>query len=262
MRIIIEADAVQAAETAAEIIAATVRRKPTAVLGLATGGTPVQCYRGLIRRFEAGSLNFAQVRTFNLDEYIGLPLSHPESYHQFMARELFSHVNLDPANCRLPDPTAADLQQECIDYERAIVEAGGVDLQLLGIGRDGHIGFNEPGSSLASRTRVKHLTRETIADNARFFDEPEDVPRLAITMGVGTIMDSKRCLLLATGAAKADAIRDTVEGPITASVPATALQWHRDTVVVMDQAAAQHLRRIDYYQISEAAQRKLAAGVE
>jgi glucosamine-6-phosphate deaminase len=261
VRVIIEADADQAAETAAEIIAATVRAKPNVVLGLATGGTPVRCYQRLIAKYQTGQLDFANVRSFNLDEYIGLPLNHPECYHQFMKRQLFEHVNIKPENYQLPDPTVADLAGECQQYEQAIREAGGIDLQLLGIGRDGHIGFNEPGSSLASRTRIKHLTRETIEDNARFFDDPSQVPRLAITMGVGTILDSHRCLLLATGESKAQAILETVEGPISASCPATALQLHPQVVVVLDVSAASLLKRKSYYEMSERAQRELAGGV-
>lgn len=262
MRVIIEADAERAAETAAEIIAATVREKLDAVLGLATGGTPVRCYQRLIGKYQAGSLDFSRVRTFNLDEYVGLPLEHPESYHQFMQKHLFSHVNLVAENCQLPNPTLQPLEEECQRYEAAIMSAGGIDLQLLGIGRDGHIGFNEPGSSLASRTRVKHLTQETIEDNARFFDDPSLVPRLAITMGVGTILDARRCLLLATGASKASAIQQTVEGPITASCPATALQLHRRAVLVVDSEAASLLQRKSYYEMSERVERDLSGGVK
>lgn len=262
MRVIIEADAEKAAETATEIIAGTVRRMPDAVLGLATGGTPIQCYQRLIRLYEQGQLDFARVRTFNLDEYIGLPLEHPESYHQFMHRHLFSKVNLQPENCRLPDPTATDIGQECLDFELAIKRVGGIDLQLLGIGRDGHIGFNEPGSSLAGATRVKHLTQQTIDDNARFFDSPSEVPKLAITMGVGTILRAGRCLLLATGDSKAVAVRETIEGAVSSSVPATALQLHPQVVVVVDKAAAKLLARTEYYEMAERAERQLSGGVK
>lgn len=261
MRVIIEAEADAAAETATNIIAETIRKKPGAVLGLATGGTPIQCYQRLIQLYEKGTLDFSRVRTFNLDEYMGLPLDHPESYHQFMNRQLFSRVNLQPQNCRLPNPMTEDIQQECLDFEAAIEQAGGIDLQLLGIGRDGHVGFNEPGSSMASRTRVKHLTRQTIEDNARFFDSPSEVPEMAITMGVGTILGARRCLLLATGDAKAEAIQATVEGAMSASVPATALQLHPQVVVVVDEAAAKLLVRKEYYKMSERAQRKLSGGV-
>jgi glucosamine-6-phosphate deaminase len=262
VRIIIEADADQAAETAANLIAQQVQTKPDSVLGLATGGTPIRCYQSLIRRYREGTLDFGQVRTFNLDEYIGLPLDHPESYHSFMDAQLFSHINVPRQHRNLPDPTGNDYSRQCQEYEDRIDRAGGIDLQLLGIGRDGHIGFNEPGSSLASRTRVKHLTQETIDDNARFFDDAAEVPRLAITMGVGTILQSRRCLLLATGDSKAVAIRDAVEGPLTASVPASALQLHRDTIVVVDEAAASLLQRHEYYRMSETAARQLAAETE
>jgi glucosamine-6-phosphate deaminase len=261
VRIIIEANADTAAETATNWIAELVNRKPATVLGLATGGTPVPVYQRLIARHQQNKLDFSAATTFNLDEYIGLELSHPESYHQFMWRHFFSRVNLRPDYCHLPDPTAGSLLAECERYEAAIAGAGGIDLQLLGIGRDGHIGFNEPGSSLASRTRVKHLTQQTIDDNARFFESVAQVPRLAITMGIETILDSRCCLLLATGHSKAIAIKATVEGPITASVPATALQLHQNCVIVIDEDAASLLERKAYYQMSEAAQRDLTASI-
>lgn len=262
MRVIIERDAAAAAATAADFIARLVRQKPSAVLGLATGGTPIGCYDVLIEMHGRGELDFSRVRTFNLDEYVGLPPEHPQSYRRFMQERLFDHVNLDPANCRVPDGMADDLAEACEAYEASIRGAGGIDLQLLGIGRDGHIAFNEPGSSLSSRTRVKHLTIETIRDNARFFDDPESVPRMAVTMGVGTILDARRCLLLATGKGKAAVIRAAVEGPITASVTASALQWHRDVVTVLDEAAAAELQHREYYQMVEAAERTRHARVE
>jgi glucosamine-6-phosphate deaminase len=175
-----------------------------------------------------------------------------------MRTEFFEHVNLDPSRCHLPDGTASDLAAACAEYERQIAAAGGIDLQLLGIGRDGHIAFNEPGSSLASRTRPKHLTAETIADNARFFDSDSEVPRLAVTMGVGTILEAGCLLLLATGASKAAAVAAAVEGPLTASVTASALQLHRRAIFVLDEAAAGQLQRADYYRLAETAQRQLS----
>ncbi|WP_164103184.1 glucosamine-6-phosphate deaminase [Candidatus Laterigemmans baculatus] len=262
MRVIIEADAAAAAATAADFIAALVRRKPDAVLGLATGGTPVSCYQLLIEMHRQEGLDFGQVRTFNLDEYVGLPATHPQSYHRFMQEQLFDHVNLQPERCQLPDGVADDLPAACAAYEAAIREAGGIDLQLLGIGTDGHIAFNEPGSSLAGRTRVKHLTAETIRDNARFFGDEASVPRLAVTMGVGTILEARCCLLLATGAHKAEAVRAAVEGPVSASITASALQLHPDVVMVLDEAAAGELQRSEYYKMAEAAERTRSAAAE
>lgn len=262
MRVIIESDSAAAASTAADFIAKQIRRCPSSVLGLATGGTPVQCYQQLIQRHREGQLDFSDVTTFNLDEYLGLAPDHPQSYHSFMQAQLFSHVNLDTNRCHLPNGLAADITAACIDYEQKIADAGGIDLQLLGIGRDGHIAFNEPGSSLAGRTRIKHLTQETIDDNARFFDRSEDVPKLAVTMGVGTIMEARCCLLLATGQSKAEAIAAAVEGPITASITASALQLHPHAIFVLDEAAASQLERADYYRMSETAQRELESALE
>lgn len=256
MRVIIEADAETAANMAARWIARAIRQRPDAVLGLATGGTPIRCYEHLIRWHREGRLDFSAVRTFNLDEYVGLPPSHAESYHRFMCEQLFDHINLATGNWRIPDGMADDLVAACDAYEQAIASAGGIDLQLLGIGRDGHIAFNEPSSSLASRTRVKHLTNETIRDNARFFGDEGLVPRLAVTMGVGTILEARCCLLLATGASKAEAIAATVEGPLTASVTASALQLHPNAIIVIDEAAASQLKRADYYRMVESAERQ------
>ncbi len=251
MRVIVRSTAEAACVTAARIIAQQVRQKPTSVLGLATGGTPVQCYRELIRLHREGQLDFSAVTTFNLDEYLGLPPEHPQSYHTFMYENLFQHINVDRSRVHLPNGMASDIQAACDAYEQAIVAAGGIDLQLLGIGTDGHIAFNEPGSSLASRTRVKTLAERTVRDNARFFDRPEEVPVLAVTMGVGTILDSRQCLLLVTGEHKAAAVRGAIEGPITSQNTASALQLHRDTIAVLDEAAASWLTRRDHYRHAE-----------
>jgi glucosamine-6-phosphate deaminase len=205
-------------------------------------------------------LDFSQVVTFNLDEYVGLAPSHPQSYRYFMQTELFDHLNIDPKSTNVPDGRALDFENYCAQYEKKITAAGGIDLQVLGIGSDGHIAFNEPGSSLGSRTRLKTLTSETIRDNARFFGSADQVPRLAVTMGVGTILESRRCLLLATGEGKARAIRDAVEGPVTAQVTASALQLHRDVVAVIDTEAARLLERRDYYREVEQAQQLLQSG--
>jgi glucosamine-6-phosphate deaminase len=248
MEIILQPDAAAATFLAARVIAREIRRKPNLVLGLATGRTMEAVYAHLARLHREEALSFAACRTFNLDEYIGLSPDHPASYRQYMNRHLFSKVNIDPKKTHLPDGTAVDLQEECARYERWIVECGGIDLQLLGIGRDGHIGFNEPMSALRSRTRDKTLMRKTIEQNAGLFGgDAGKVPRRALTMGVGTILESKRCLLLATGFEKAGIIARALEGPITSRVTASALQLHPHCTVIVDNAAAATLEETDYY---------------
>lgn len=260
MRVIVEPGPEGVAQTAARFVARLVRRKPECALGLATGSTPLGMYRELIRLCREEGLDFSRVVTFNLDEYVGLSPSHPQSYRHFMQESLFDHLNIDPRRTHVPDGRALDFEAFCQQYERMIAEAGGIDLQVLGIGSDGHIAFNEPGSSLGSRTRLKSLAEETIRDNARFFGGAEHVPRLAITMGVGTILESRQCLLLACGPTKARAIRDTIEGPVTAQVTASALQLHRDVIAVVDEEAGRLLERRDYYRDVERAQSLLEAG--
>lgn len=260
MRVIILPDAEAVARRAAQFIAALVRRDPACVLGLATGGTPLGTYRELIRLHREEGLDFSRCTTFNLDEYVGLAPTHPQSYRHFMQANLFDGINVEPSRTHVPDGRALDFAAYCRRYEQMIADAGGIDLQLLGIGSDGHIAFNEPGSSLGSRTRLKTLARETIRDNARFFGGEDKVPRLAVTMGVGTILESRRCLLLATGAGKAEAIRATIEGPVTAQITASALQLHRDVIVILDEAAASLLARRGYYDDVEAAQTMLERG--
>jgi len=219
-------------------IAEAVRSKPDIVLGLATGGTPLGCYRELIRMHREEGLSFSKVTTFNLDEYVGLPPSHPQSYHYYMFHNLFDHVDVRRENVHIPDGMAEDLDEECRRYEEAIKEAGGIDLQLLGIGRNGHIGFNEPGSPFDSRTRVVKLSEQTRKDNARFFNSIDEVPTHAITMGIGTIMEARRIILIASGEAKAEAIAKAVKGPKTVDVPASALQDHPDCLFIIDKEAA------------------------
>ncbi len=228
-------------------IAALIDRRPRAVLGLATGSSPVAVYRDLARRVAAGDLTLAGTRAFLLDEYIGLPRGHAQGYRTFIARELEQSVDLHPDAVAGPDAWAGDLLAACVAYEAAIADAGGVDLQLLGIGTDGHIGFNEPGSSLASRTRIKTLTDQTRADNARFFASLDAVPRHVITQGVGTILQAKHLVMLAFGAAKAEAVARAVEGPVTAMVPGSALQLHPHVTVVVDEPAAAGLSLGGYY---------------
>ncbi|MCC5850023.1 MAG: glucosamine-6-phosphate deaminase [Verrucomicrobia bacterium] len=248
MEIILQPDAESASRLAARLIARLVREKPDAVLGLATGGTPLLVYRELIRLHREEGLDFSRVTTFNLDEYIGLAPEHPQSYHAYMREHLFRHLNIPPENTHLPEGLAADVPKECEAYEQAIRAAGGIDLQLLGIGADGHIGFNEPTSSLASRTRIKTLARRTVEDNARFFDgDASKVPRHCITMGIGTILEARRVVLLAFGKSKALAIAETVEGPVSANVPASVLQHHPVAKLFLDEEAGAELRRADYY---------------
>jgi glucosamine-6-phosphate deaminase len=260
VRVVIERDAESVGRKAARFIAELVRRKPDCVLGLATGGTPLGTYCELIRLHRDEGLDFSRVTTFNLDEYVGLGPTHPQSYRYFMQSNLFNHINVDASRTYVPDGRALDFEAACRLYEQRIKDAGGIDLQLLGIGADGHIAFNEPGSSLGSRTRLKTLTRETIRDNARFFGGEELVPRLAVTVGVGTILDARRCLLLAVGAGKAAAIRETIEGPVTAQVTASALQLHREVIVVVDEPAAAGLQRRAYYDEVEQSQQLLERG--
>ena len=247
MEIVIQPTASDASIVAAKIIAEVVRRKPDAVLGLATGSTPLATYRELVRMHREDGLDFSRVRTFNLDEYVGLPHEHPQSYHAFMQENLFRHINVPRENIRIPNGLAADVPVECAAYEAAIRAAGGIDLQVLGIGTDGHIGFNEPSSSLASRTRIKTLTARTRSDNARFFGSAGEVPIHVITMGVGTIMDTRQVLMLAFGEAKAKAIADAAEGPVMAMNPASILQMHPVAKCLVDEPAASKLARLEYY---------------
>ena len=247
MEIIIKPTVAEVQQEAARLIHRQVREKPACVLGLATGSTPIGVYSLLVSMHRAGGLDFSRVTTFNLDEYVGLPSGHPCSYREFMRQHLFGQVKISPGNVHFPDGLAADVTAHCRAYEEAILRAGGIDLQLLGIGRDGHIGFNEPSSSLASRTRIKTLTPQTIKDNAKCFGSPEQVPHHVITMGVGTIMDARQCVLLATGEAKASAVAGMAEGPITADLPASVLQMHPVCKLIVDEAAATKLRRADYY---------------
>lgn len=244
MEIIIQPTAQVATDVAARIIARLLRDKPDAVLGLATGSTPLLLYRALI----AMQLDWSRVRTFNLDEYIGLPADHAQSYHSFMHENLFRHIGIAEANIHIPDGNATDIPTFCAAYEQSIRDAGGIDLQILGIGTDGHIGFNEPTSSLASRTRIKTLTPQTRRDNARFFGSEDQVPSHVITMGIGTIMEARQTLMLAFGSSKARAIAEAVEGPITSINPASILQMHPDAKLCLDLDAAAQLKRTEYYQ--------------
>lgn len=243
MEVVIVPDRDAAGALVADIVVTHVG--PGAVLGLATGSSPLPAYRELIRRHHDESLSLGECRAFLLDEYVGLPRTHPESYHSVIRREFTDEAGLERVDG--PNGEAQDIPAEAARYEAAIDEAGGVDVQLLGIGTDGHLGFNEPGSSLASRTRVKTLTRQTRADNARFFDAIDDVPRHVITQGLGTILDARHLVLIATGEGKAAAVATAVEGPVSAFCPASILQLHPRATVVVDEAAATKLQLADYY---------------
>ena len=243
MEVIVKNTYEEMSKLAAEMIAKVVRAKPNAVLGLATGSTPVGTYKELIRMHKQEGLDFSQVTSFNLDEYVNVPPTHDQSYRYFMNDNLFNHINIDKKKTHVPDGMAKDIPAFCKWYEEQILRAGGIDMQLLGIGGNGHIAFNEPGSSLGSRTRVKTLDAKTIKDNARFFKSIEEVPKYAITMGIGTIMEARMLILLANKENKADAISKTVEGPITAMVPASVVQLHPKAVIITDKAAASKLTR-------------------
>ena len=248
MEVIIAPTATAAANLAAERVARELEAKPDLVLGLATGNTMEAFYERLVQLYHEWHLDFSRCRTFNLDEYVGLGASDPGSYHSYMRKWLFDRVNLDPRNTRLPNGMALDLENECREYEAAIQELGGIDIQLLGIGLNGHLGFNEPLSGFRSRTRVEKLSNMTRKQNAPLFTHPEEVPRQAITMGVGTILEARRCLLLATGEEKSEVVARMIEGPLTAMVTATALQLHPACQVVLDEAAAGALHPNEHFQ--------------
>lgn len=247
MEIVIAQDAAAGARAVADEFEQVLRDGDAPVLGLATGSSPVAAYAELIRRHREEGLSFAGARAFLLDEYVGLPADHPQSYHRFIREQLVDHVDLESAAVLSPDGAAADPAVEAERYDAAIAAAGGVDLQILGVGVNGHIAFNEPGSSLASRTRVVALTRSTIEANARFFDRAEDVPRHALSQGLGTIREARRIVLTATGEQKAAAVAQLVEGAVSARWPATVLQLHPHVTVVVDEAAASRLELAEDY---------------
>jgi len=233
---------------AAREVADVLNTKPNAVIGMATGSSPLGLYKELVRMYQEDGLDFSQVTTFNLDEYVGLKAHHEQSYHYFMHENFFKHVNIAPENIYIPSGTTNNYQSFCQWYEQRIEHYGGIDIQILGIGSDGHIAFNEPGSSLSSRTRLKTLAKQTIDDNARFFENREEVPIYAITMGVGTILEARKLVLVANGDKKADAVAQAVEGPVTSMITASALQLHPDTKVFLDDPAASKLQMREYYE--------------
>jgi glucosamine-6-phosphate deaminase len=246
MEVVIRQHEQQCGVTAADIVADAVKRGAT-TLGLATGSSPLSVYRELVRRHRKEGLSFAEAQAFLLDEYVGLPPSHPQSYAHVIRAEFTNHIDIDSGRVHSPNGVASDIFTAADEYDTLIAAAGPVDVQLLGIGSNGHIGFNEPGSSLGSRTRVKTLTEQTRRDNARFFADIDEVPRHVITQGLGTICDAKHLVLIATGGHKAEAIAAAVEGPLTASCPASVLQLHPHVTVVVDEAAAGQLKNADFY---------------
>ncbi len=247
MEIVILSSAEEIGEAAADVVERALGRSEHPVLGVATGSSPLAAYGALAARTRSGLLDLSAVDVFALDEYVDLPVDHPQSYARYVREEVVAPLGLDPARVHVPDGLAEDLEAACEDYEDAIARAGGVDVQLLGIGANGHLGFNEPTSSLGSRTRVKDLTAQTREDNARFFGGLEQVPELCVTQGLGTITDARTLLLIAQGEHKAGAIAAAVEGPLTSMCPASLLQVHRRAVLLLDEAAASRLELADYY---------------
>ncbi len=248
MEVIICADADEVARVAAAKVARIAEAVgPAVVIGVATGSSPIGLYNELARKVEAGELDLSEASAFALDEYVGLPEGHPESYAEVIRRTVTEPLKMDPKNVHVPNGFAADPQQAALDYEDAIEDAGGVDVQILGIGSNGHIGFNEPMSSLTSRTRLKTLTRQTREDNARFFDSIDQVPLHCLTQGLGTILDAEYVVLVAQGEGKADAVAAMVEGPLTAMCPGSVLQLHPKATIVVDEAAASKLAMKDFY---------------
>jgi glucosamine-6-phosphate deaminase len=247
MEVLIFPDALSLARKSADLVESQIKTFPDSVIGLATGSTPLGLYEELIRRHNEHDLSFSRVKTFNLDEYVGIPANHPQSYRTFMDDNLFSKINIESSNTQVPDGMADNPLDVGPAYEKMIEKAGGIDLQVLGVGTDGHIGFNEPTSSLGSITRVKTLTKQTIEDNSRFFKPDEFQPKLAITMGIKTILDARRILLLAHGENKAEAVKDMIEGPLSAMCPASALQLHQRTTILIDEPAASKLSLKGYY---------------
>jgi len=242
MNIIVTGSSDEMSKKAAELFAQRIRSNPAIVLGLATGGTPEKMYAELVRLHRENGLDFSRVTTYNLDEYLGIPATHNQSYRYFMNKNLFDHVNIPRENTHVLCGMTENPIKECRDYEEAIKKAGGIDLQLLGIGSNGHIAFNEPGSKADSRTGVVNLTENTVKDNARFFEKAEDVPRQALSMGNGTIMEAKEIILIADKESKADAIFKAAEGPVTEDVPASILQNHANCTFILDSAAAGKLK--------------------
>ena len=258
MQVIIYDNADQVAVAAADWVSALINQKPNAVLGLATGSTPISLYKQLVNKHQQENLSFKDITSFNLDEYLHIDEKNPQSYRSFMQTNLFDHVDIDVNRTHLPTCQPDENPRvQGLAYEEKIAGAGGIDLQILGIGANGHIGFNEPSSSLASRTRIKTLTQKTIEDNSRLFNDEEEQPTMAMTMGIATIMDARYVLLLATGENKAKAVNDMVTGALSASCPASVLQMHENAIVLLDKEAASQLEDKDYYQWADSQNRIL-----
>ncbi len=259
MQVVVLSSNEEIASTAADMYTNLLVAKPNAVIGLATGSSPLPVYNELIARYQAGKVSFKDAQAFLLDEYVGLDSDHPQAYRNFVERVFVSHVDFAPGAVHGPEGTAANPKQAARDYEALIAASGGVDLQILGIGTDGHIGFNEPGGSLSSTTHTQVLTEQTRQDNARFFDDNIDlVPKYCITQGLATIGRAKKVVLVAQGEQKADAVAAMVEGGVSALWPASALQFHNDATILVDEAAASKLRLKDYYQAAHEGEQALA----
>ncbi|MDY2630330.1 MULTISPECIES: glucosamine-6-phosphate deaminase [unclassified Clostridium] len=241
MKVIVTKNYDELSKVAANEMAMVVKNNPKAILGLATGGSPIGMYKELIRMNKEGEIDFSKVTTVNLDEYVGLSGDHPQSYRYFMNENLFNHINIDKKNTYVPNGLAKNIEEECKNYDNKIENLGGTDVQLLGIGNNGHIAFNEPDEDLVSGTHLTNLTQDTIQANARFFDSIDEVPKTALTMGLGGIMKSKKIIVIASGESKAEAVKAMVNGKISTKMPASMLQMHRDVVVIVDEAAAKLL---------------------
>lgn len=249
MRILVCSDYESMSKKAAQIILSQITLKPNSVLGLATGSTPIGMYKNLVEMYESGLVDFSEVQTFNLDEYYKLPITNSQSYHYFMQENLFNHINISPKNIHIPNGMTDNIEEECERYEDAIKDAGGIDIQVLGIGHNAHIGFNEPTISFEKGTHLVDLTPSTIEANARFFESEDKVPKKAITMGTGSIFKARKILMMAYGQGKADAVYNMVHGKITPEVPASILQFHGDIVLILDKMAASKLDISDYKEI-------------
>ena len=243
MKLIIAKNYEELSKVAANEMADVVKNNPSAILGLATGGSPIGMYKELIRMNKEGEIDFSKVTTVNLDEYVGLSGEHPQSYRYFMNDNLFNHINIDKKNTYVPNGLAENIEEECKNYDNKIAELGGTDVQLLGIGNNGHIAFNEPDENLVSGTHLTNLTQDTIEANARFFDSIDEVPKTALTMGLGGIMKSKKIIVIASGESKAEAVKEMVSGKISTKMPASMLQMHRDVTVIIDEDAAKLLQK-------------------
>ena len=257
MKVVVCKDSQEGARIVTEEILSALERRPELVLGLATGSTPIGVYQLLKEAHKESGIDFSSVRTFNLDEYCGLGEGHPQSYRAFMREHLFNDLNIPDENIHFPPNEGPGLGEKCLRHEEEIIEAGGIDIQLLGIGSNGHIGFNEPTSSLASRTRIKTLTEKTLRDNSRFYEDPAEQPQVASTLGIGTILDASCIPLQAYGEKKAEAVKASVEGPISSFWPGSALQMHDDVTFILDEESAARLEMIDYFRKARAERLRL-----